>query len=156
MGHLEVVRALLSAGALVNLATTDNASPLHVASVKGHLEVVRALLSAGALLNLRNTLSGRSPLFLACQHGHAEVALALVSAGGQLGLQDQGGWTPLQVACPQLRARLIQQRDAILATEVAAQMRLAEVEEAATCFLAVSACAVCIFSVLRRGGHHQA
>ena len=70
------MRALLSAGALVDLVTTDNgASSLLTASFGGHLEVVRALLSTGVQLDLQETLSGRSPLFLACQHDHAEVAL---------------------------------------------------------------------------------
>ena len=63
MGHLEVVRALLSAGALVDLDTTDfSSSPLYVASRGGHVEVVRTLLSAGAqaIIKQRAAVAGRT------------------------------------------------------------------------------------------------
>ena len=52
-GHLEVVRALLSAGAKVDLLSLEEMSPLHLACQNGHLEVVRALLSSGAQVDPR-------------------------------------------------------------------------------------------------------
>ena len=59
MGHIGVVRALLSTGAMVNLQTKAGVSPLHVACGmllvachSGSIEVVRALLSAGARADL--------------------------------------------------------------------------------------------------------
>ena len=48
-GHLEVVRALLAAGAQPSLAAPlAGPSPLAVAARVGHVEVVRALLAVGA------------------------------------------------------------------------------------------------------------
>ena len=61
MGRTEVVRALLSAGAKIDLQTKNGFTPLHVACLEGRTEVVRALLSAGAMADLRDTI-GRTPL----------------------------------------------------------------------------------------------
>ena len=47
-GHLEVVQALIAAGADVNKASNDGRTPIYWASFYGHLEVVQALLAAGA------------------------------------------------------------------------------------------------------------
>ena len=48
MGHLEVVRALIAAGADVNLPNKDGLTALILAAKKGHLEVVQVLIAAGA------------------------------------------------------------------------------------------------------------
>ena len=56
-----MVRALLSAGAKVNLLDKGGASPLHVACHFRHMGVVRALLSAGAREDLRD-IDGKTPL----------------------------------------------------------------------------------------------
>jgi ankyrin repeat protein len=50
-GHLEVVHALIQAGADLSQARYDGATPLYTACQKGHLEVVHALIQAGADLN---------------------------------------------------------------------------------------------------------
>ena len=42
--HMEVVRALLSAGAKVNLQAEDGFEPLDMACMEGHTVVVHALL----------------------------------------------------------------------------------------------------------------
>ena len=51
MGHVEVVKALLSASANVNAQDENGWTALMSASLKGHVEVVKALLSAGADVN---------------------------------------------------------------------------------------------------------
>jgi hypothetical protein len=48
MGHAEVVRALLEAGADANRATKGHMSPLDAAENYGHTEVVKILEAAGA------------------------------------------------------------------------------------------------------------
>jgi len=50
-GHTDVVLALVSAGADVNLQCNDGDSPLIVASLQGHTDVVHELVSAGADVN---------------------------------------------------------------------------------------------------------
>ena len=96
-GHLEVARALLSAGATVDLQSNVGNSPLWIASQNGHYEVVRALLSSGAQVDFHDNVFNASPLFVACSQGHAEVARALLSAGAKVDLLGQGrpaepGW----------------------------------------------------------------
>ena len=93
-GQVDVVRALLEAGADMNMSSTGGygGTPLTEASFWGYVEVVRALLEAGADMNKRNS-DGKSPLYLALkketwheeQHrqGRAQVAALLREAGAQ-------------------------------------------------------------------------
>ena len=71
-GHVEVVQALLGAGAAVDLAVNGGATPLFIASQGGHVEVVQALLGARAAVDLADN-DGHTPLSVASQCGHAEV-----------------------------------------------------------------------------------
>jgi hypothetical protein len=64
-GHVEVVRALLAAGAAVDRAGFWGATPLCVAAARGRVEVVRALLEAGAD-PLAADDDGRTPLQVVC------------------------------------------------------------------------------------------
>ena len=50
-GHVEVVKALLKAGAEVNPTAWDDPVPLVVAAKHGQIEIVHALISAGAEVN---------------------------------------------------------------------------------------------------------
>ncbi|KXZ44517.1 hypothetical protein GPECTOR_66g245 [Gonium pectorale] len=47
-GHLEVVRELLAAGAAVEAAMENGATPLHIAAQNGRVDAMEALLQAGA------------------------------------------------------------------------------------------------------------
>ena len=100
VGHMEVLHALLSRGAKVELQTKDGATPLYVACLKGHAEEVRALLSAGAEVDLQEKV-GFSLLHVACGVGLTEVVRALLSGGAKVDLQTRGGLSPLHVACLQ-------------------------------------------------------
>ena len=53
-GHVEVVRALVEAGASVDQARNDGVTPLCIASEEGHVEVVRVLVAAGASVDQAN------------------------------------------------------------------------------------------------------
>ena len=105
-GQLEVVEALLSAGADPEyqprtwLAFTAG-TPLYEAAARGHRSVVTALLSAGA-----DPRTGAkrwdTPLHGAARGGHAEVIRLLLAAGADLYAQDTckpcSVGTPLHVA----------------------------------------------------------
>ena len=77
-GHVEVVQALIEAGANRNQAC-GGATPLYTAAEHGRVEVVRVL--AGTEVNLNQTCEGATPLFIAAQNGYPEIVEILIKAG---------------------------------------------------------------------------
>ena len=49
-GHLDVVHALVAAGASVDQAKENGATPLFISAQEGHLDVVHALVAAVIML----------------------------------------------------------------------------------------------------------
>jgi len=96
-GRCPCVRVLVSSGADVNAARTDNGcTPVFIAAEKGHLEVVRALVSSGADVNSARTTDGATPVFMAAQNGHLEVVRVLVSSGADVNAaRTDNGCTPV-------------------------------------------------------------
>lgn len=78
--HADVVRALLAAGASVNVRDSVRATPLHKAAQHGNAEVVRMLLEGGADVTAVRD-GGKTPLADALDKGHAGVAQILRSYG---------------------------------------------------------------------------
>ena len=122
-GHVDVVRALLAAGA--NWGGEGFTSPLYTACSHGHVDVarallaaapgaevdlglsalstacdygevqaVRALLSAGVTLACMLDTQDKAPLCRACSSGHVEVVLALLAAGAKVDQQTPGEMSP--------------------------------------------------------------
>jgi ankyrin len=65
---LETVELLIEKGASVNALTTDNATPLHLASKFGDLETVALLIEKGASVNALTT-DNSTPLHCASELG---------------------------------------------------------------------------------------
>ncbi len=88
-GHVEVVDALLTAGADFRTPLASGFTPLLFAIREGRSAVVLRLLDAGANVNetMRRPRNGHpggkaySPLILAIENGHFELAVALLKAG---------------------------------------------------------------------------
>ena len=78
-GHLEVLRALIQAGASID--QTKGSSSLYLAAEKGHIEGVRALRQEGRASVDQATEGGRVHLHVAAKHGHLEVVRALIQEG---------------------------------------------------------------------------
>ena len=94
-GHLDVVRALIEAGADVNPKMIGDRTPLFLSAEEGHLEVARALVEAGADVNAKQYNKGWTPLHMSAEMGHLEVVRALIEAGADVNAKEDDGGTPL-------------------------------------------------------------
>ena len=77
-GYTDVVHALVSAGADVNLQRNDSVSPLMVASQEGHIDCVKLLVQSGAAVEVVCSDIGLRPLYMAASNGHIEVVQFLI------------------------------------------------------------------------------
>ena len=75
-GRLKDVKALIAAGASVDLADDDGATPLFIAAKNGHHEIAKALIAA------------RANLDLAMKDGMTPLCMAVAAA--QIKLHDEG------------------------------------------------------------------
>jgi len=133
-GHIEVVKALLAAGADPNQARDDGITPLFAASVKGHVEVVKVLLAGGADPNQARAEDGATPLLVAAQDGHVEVVKALLADPRILpNKATADGATPLFIAAQQGYAEVV---TALL--DVGADPNLARDDDGVTPLLAAA------------------
>ena len=81
-GHVNVVDALLKAGADVNRADTDGNTALIHASVKGQVDCVKSLIKAGADVNTVSRY--QTALIVAAEGGHFACVEALIHAGADI------------------------------------------------------------------------
>jgi hypothetical protein len=100
-GHLDCVRALLEAGAPVEQAKPDGTSALMMAGREGHTECARALLEAGAPAEQAKP-DGTTALMLACREGNFGRVRGLLEAGAAVSKIDNGGFSVLAWARPDL------------------------------------------------------
>jgi ankyrin repeat protein len=98
-GKVEAARELISAGASVDVYTTNDFAnqPLHAAAAGRHLEVCRVLLGAGAGVNATQH-GGYTPLHEAAQSGDVELAELFLSAGADPSAVSDAGETPAATA----------------------------------------------------------
>jgi ankyrin repeat protein len=71
-GRLDVVRALVSAGAELNAQAEHNYTPLHEAIEQEHRDVARFLIEAGAKLDVANA-DGVTPQQMLDWHGWLDL-----------------------------------------------------------------------------------
>lgn len=83
-GHTEIVRALLSHGALIDPVDDDGITPLWSAVHDGYHEIVQLLIDAGADTEASSKVSGRRPLHQASHNGRLEIARILINAGAMV------------------------------------------------------------------------
>lgn len=80
-GHFQLVRELISRGALVNEAGEKyNLTPLISAANGGHIDVGKLLIDFGANLNDQDALNGFTPLMFATAYGHRDFVKLLIES----------------------------------------------------------------------------
>ncbi|KAH8061527.1 hypothetical protein JL722_4157 [Aureococcus anophagefferens] len=100
-GRLDLVDALLDAGASVDRADLDGWTALQIAAEAGRLGCLRRLLQAGAAPD-REDMDALTPLMYAAMGGHTAVCDALLDAGAHPNahwakidaIDAAGGWEP--------------------------------------------------------------
>ena len=99
LGHTEVARVLLEAGASTEIRDCTGATPLCEAVFHNHLDVVRLLRERyGADVDAPNAF-GWTPLHVAVDRGHLELTDYLLGEGGaDVSLTTPEGYTVLHVA----------------------------------------------------------
>lgn len=117
-GWFEITKFLLENGAKVNALTNFDYSPLHYAANQGRISITKLLIEKGAPLNIQN-IFGQTPLHLAANHeksefnckdcgsryqycatshGRIEVVKFLIEKKVKLYLEDEDGFTALDLA----------------------------------------------------------
>lgn len=91
-GQPALVRALAGAGAPLEAADRDGATPLLRAASAGRAEALAALLDAGAGIETPGRKS-RTALMNAAEAGHADAVRLLLERGARVEARDAGGWT---------------------------------------------------------------
>lgn len=96
-GHFEMVKLLLSHGANVNAADSQNRSALMMASAGGYMDIVALLLESGA--NLYScSQQNDTVLMVAAAGGHNELVLRLLDMGLDVNAANDLGKTALMSA----------------------------------------------------------
>ncbi|XP_049691669.2 E3 ubiquitin-protein ligase MIB1 isoform X1 [Helicoverpa armigera] len=101
-GHVEVIRALVEAGADVDAEDRDGDRAAHHAAFGDEPAALRALAGAGADLSARNRRR-QTPLHIAVNKGHLGVVRTLLQLAVHPSLQDSEGDTPLHDAISKKR-----------------------------------------------------
>ncbi|HKS26489.1 MAG TPA: ankyrin repeat domain-containing protein [Pyrinomonadaceae bacterium] len=96
-GDFAALKSLIEGGADVNARSSDEWTPLMLATIKGHTEMVKALLENGADTNARNR-KGWTALMFAVSMSDADTTRILLSAGANINARDKEGKTALMQA----------------------------------------------------------
>jgi ankyrin repeat protein len=95
---LEVIKYLVSLGALVNLKDINGYTPLHIAVETDRLDLVEYLLVAGAEPNLKTNLTDLTPLHLAAESASPEILAILLERDAECDVLDRHDNSPLHLA----------------------------------------------------------
>ena len=96
-GHLDILKALIAAGADKDKDEDYGETPLTRAAMHGHVECMKALLAVKADVNKADE-GGWTPLICASYYGHVEIVELLLAAGAKKDKIDTSGDTALTIA----------------------------------------------------------
>ena len=98
-GNIEIMKALLAAGAKVDHVDKSGQQPIHTAAARGSIEAAKVLLAAGARVdaeiksNEMDSMNGYQPLHIAAFHGNTATVEFLISMGADVNAKDASGNT---------------------------------------------------------------
>lgn len=93
-GRVDIVTALIHAGADLDFITGNHYCALGTAVIHGRADMVNLLLDRGADINLTNQ-DGATPLIIAVGHDHDEIVSLLLNRGANPNVIDVDGGTAL-------------------------------------------------------------
>ncbi|XP_014277122.1 putative ankyrin repeat protein RF_0381 [Halyomorpha halys] len=96
-GHVQVVKSLIDAGAVLDMTNLFLKTSLHYAAMEGHTGVVKVLVDAGAMVNIQDC-EGWIALHHAAQGGYNDVVTELLEAGSMVNLKNKNQDTALHWA----------------------------------------------------------
>ena len=114
---VKTVEILVSAGANVDLVTSDNKNrtPLHLvcdknvylANSNDIIEVAKILIANTANIDAVDS-EGETALFKACKKGHADIARELIDAGAKINQATKAEIAPIDTACINYNTEIVQ------------------------------------------------
>jgi ankyrin repeat protein len=96
-GYEKIVRALIKAGADVDILNKFSLTALHYASRENKIKIVRGLLKANANINIKSTF-GNTALIFSSGNGHVKCVKYLLKAGADITLQNDSKYSALLCA----------------------------------------------------------
>lgn len=94
LGHLELLKLLISKGSSVDLADEDGETPLLFAIRSHFVDGVKVLIDQGHVdVNLAEKINGWTPLMVACMEGFKDIAEILLEAKASKDIVDNNGWS---------------------------------------------------------------
>jgi ankyrin repeat protein len=114
LGHAEIVRLLLEAGADITAVDPGmKATALHAAAYAGRTEAAKVLIEHGIEIDKQGPKNGYTALHDAIWQNNIDTAKVIIDAGADLTLRSHAGETPLDFARSKKRkeiAAMIEQR----------------------------------------------
>lgn len=108
LGHTEILKALLEAGADVTVLDPGmKATALHAAAYAGRTESARLLIEYHIDIDKRGPYNGYTALHDAVWQNNIETAKVIVAGGADLTIKSNSGETPLEFARSRRHSELI-------------------------------------------------